>query len=1063
MPLNIYTSNRMERLVTALSRAVTPPLASPFAPEIIVVQSKGMQRWLAMQLAGRFGVWANCRYPFPNAMVRQLFDTVLPESPDSLAFAPEVMTWKIMGLLPELRDHPECTPVRNYLDGDREELRRFQLATRIADTFDQYTLFRPDLLREWEAGRGDDWQALFWRQLATADSGRHRGGLKDDFHRAMADGAPAAGAPPERISIFGVSYLPPYHLEVLTDVARRTEVNLFLLSPCREYWGDIVPARELARRTGDERNYLAEGNPLLASLGRLGRDFSNMVIEQGGVVAAETDLYEEPGNSSLLAALQSDILSLSGTGEDCKKREISPSDRSLQIHSCHGPLREIEVLHDTLLALLEESPGLTPRDIIVMTPDIEGYAPYVSMVFDGHRDPARSIPYSIADRSLAGEGRIADLLLKLLALPGGRLTAAALFDILESEPVRRRFGLDVGEPATIRGWLAETRVRWGADREHRAALGLPAYSENSWAAGLERLLLGYAMPEEGGRLFNGILPYDELEGGSAETLGKLADFVAAATEASRTLPTARTLDGWRDELRRLLAAFVGSQDESAHELAAILTVVESLGVSGEAAGFTGEVGLEVIRLWLTSRLQREEQGYGFMTGGVTFCAMLPMRSIPFRVVALVGMNDGAFPRQGRQTEFDLIARHPRSGDRSLRDEDRYLFLECLLSARDALCISYVGQSIRDNSEIPPSVLVSELLDAVDRGFCVTEGEIRTRLVTRHRLQAFSREYFTAGSGLFSYAEEQCTALREAAADPWRPVPFLTRPLAHPPDEWRDVPVARLIRFFSNPARFFVEQRLGIRLEELTPPLAEREAFALDRLDAYGVKEELLSLLLAGHDPGTLFPVVRSQGILPPGRHGEALWGELIKEIRSFAATITAETGDAHPLPPRDTDIRFGEFRLSGRLHGIWQEQKIAWRPAKLKAKDQLRTWIEHLTLNACASEGYPRDSLLVMRESAVAFGPVEGAGGMLGELLEIYWQGVTTPLRFFPESALAYADKLAWNLESARKKWEPYQGFGEKDDPYFRLCFGQDDPFTSEFEELAKRVMEPLVRHRRLL
>jgi exodeoxyribonuclease V gamma subunit len=1061
MPLNIYTSNRMECLATALSRTVTPPLSSPFVPEVIVVQSKGMQRWLAMQLSRRIGVWANCRYPFPNAMVRQLFDAVLPASADSTAFAPEVMSWKIMGLLTELRDLEECLPLRNYLDNDREELRRFQLAARIADTFDQYTLYRPDLLLEWEEGRGGDWQALLWRCLATTDNDRHRGRLKDDFCRAMAAGTPDPGLLPQRIALFGISYLPPYHLDMLTEVARHTEVNLFLLSPCREYWGDIVPSRELARLPLPQRDYLDEGNPLLASLGRLGRDFSNSVIQRGGGVADEIDLYEEPGCGSLLTSLQSDILALTGTGEGGGRREILRTDRSLQIHSCHSPLREIEVLHDTLLSLLEEIPGLTPREIVVMTPDIESYAPYVSMVFEGRRDSARNIPYSIADRTLAGEGRIAVLLLKLLALPGSRLTAAELFDILESEPVMRRFGLESGELAVIRGWLGETRIRWGADEEHRASLGLPSYAENSWAAGLERLFLGYATAQEGGQLFNGILPFDEMEGDRSQTLGKLAEFVAATVGVSRTLAVPRTLSGWRDELNRLLSDFVGSDDEWAHELAVIAGVVDSLGNSGEAAGFAPEVGLEVVRCWLTTRLQQEEQGYGFMTGGVTFCAMLPMRSIPFRVVALVGMNDGAFPRQGRPPEFDLIALSPRLGDRSLRDEDRYLFLECLLSARDCLVISYVGQSIKDNSEIPPSVLVSELLDAVERGFSPEGGEIRSRLVTRHRLQAFSQEYFSAGSKLFSYDHEQFGALLEASADPWQPVPFLAQPLDAPLDEWRDVTLARLIRFFANPARYFLEQRMGIRLEELTSSLAEREPFSVDHLDAYGVKEEMLKMILHGEEPGNMLPVLRSRGVLPPGRHGEELCRLLVNEVRTFADKIARETGDAQPLPPRDLDLRVGSFRLSGRIQGIWPEKKIAWRCAKLKAKDQLRSWIEHLALCMDQPSGDPCESLLMMQNGDAAFGPVEDADQILETLLELYWQGLTMPLRFLPESALAYADKFAWSLAAAQTKWDPFQGHGEKDDPSFRLCFGPEPPFTPEFEELSRIILEPLVRHRR--
>jgi exodeoxyribonuclease V gamma subunit len=440
-----------------------------------------------------------------------------------------------------------------------------------------------------------------------------------------------------------------------------------------------------------------------------------MVLEISDAASAQKDIYGEPYGAHLLERIQSDILNLSGAEEGMNKRLLDPDDRSLQIHSCHSPMREVEVLYDNLLALLEQLEGLAPRDIVVMTPDIETYAPYIATVFEGCQDPARKIPFSIADRNFTSDGEIASVFLKLVNLPGSRLTVPQLFDILEAAPVSRRFDLDDDELEIIRGWLVETRVRWGMDERDRERFGLPGYRDNSWQAGLDRLFLGYAMPDDGSCLFNGKLPYDEMEGSSAQTLGKLVEFVGSVAEFARKLARPRTLVEWRDELRTLLGEFIAADDDSAREHSAIAGVIEEIGELEDQSGFTEKVEVSVLRSWLSARLAQEENGLGFMTGGVTFCAMLPMRSIPFRVVALIGMNDGAFPRQSHPPGFDLIAKNPRRGDRSLRDEDRYLFLESILSARDSLYLSYVGQSIRDNSEIPPSVLVSEFLDAIDKG------------------------------------------------------------------------------------------------------------------------------------------------------------------------------------------------------------------------------------------------------------------------------------------------------------------------------------------------------------
>ncbi len=1058
MPLKIYTGNRMENLVTALAGVLATPLASPFTPELIVVQSKGMQRWLAMELAKKLGIWANCKYPFPNKMVWQLFCSTLKEMPDISSFSPEVMTWKIMARLPGFLHRAEFAPLRHYLTVDSDGLKLFQLAGKIADTFDQYTLFRPEMILGWEEGRGGEWQEILWRDLAKNATEQHRARLKKDFATLLAQGSPEKEKLPERITVFGISYLPQYHLDIFAAMAEYMEINLFLLSPCREYWGDIVSAREKARQRPVAADYLLEGNPLLASLGKLARDFSNMVINSESIAVDESDLYADCGEGSLLTSIQSDILNLRGAEGLEGKRSISAADRSVQIHSCHSPLREIEVLHDNLLALLETANELAPRDIVVMTPDIEAYAPYISMVFGSSQDTAGKIPYSIADRSLASEGLVAGLLLKLLAVPGSRLTATSVFDILEALPVRGRFGLDGSELEAVRGWIEATRIRWGADEEHRAGFGLPAYRENSWGAGLERLLLGYAMPEEGGRLYHGILPFDEMEGSMTAALGKFAEFVQKIVSLKDDLAGSRPLVEWRDALRATLSDFIAQDDELAFELAAVTAVVDSLESLSTKAGFSEKVELGLIRSWLLARLAEEEKGLGFLTGGVTFCAMLPMRSIPFRVVALVGMNDNSFPRQSRPPGFDLIARNPRAGDRSLRDEDRYLFLEALLSARDYLYISYVGQSIKDNSHIPPSVLVSEFIDTIDRGFTAAGAPVEDRLVSRHRLQAFSRSYFDNSSPLFSYSRENCAAQLEAGGVRRKPAMFMARPLPEPPQEMRDVSLPQLLRFFTNPARYLLENRLQLRLEEVSTPLSEREPFAVEGLDAYSLSQELLEIRLAGESAADYLAIAKCRGLLPPARHGEAVFARASAEVAALAARIEADCAGQTQLEPLHFAQTFGEFKLSGRVDNIRPGRKIAYRCATLKAKDEIRTWLEHLVLNACAPAGYPRESLLIMKDATVTYAPVDNAPQLLEAFLDRYWQGMTMPLRFFPATSLEFAATDA-NFDKARRKYESgFKYTGEGEDPFVRLCFGrEDDPLSGDFAAIALELLTPLL------
>ncbi len=1055
MSLNVYTSNRMELLLETFVESLEQP-ADPFTPETIVVQSKGLQRWLTMELAKRFGVWANADYPFPNTCVWNLFRKVLKDLPEVSPFEPSLLLWRIMRILPLHLEMPVFASLQGYLSGKNHDLKLYQLSGKIADIFDQYTLFRGDMLEKWEAGKENHWQAVLWRALLDEGGNLHRAEIKKRFLQALTEGARSERNFPSRITLFGISYLPQFHLDFLAAVATLIEVNLFVMSPCREYWSDILPARKLVRLSSVDRSHRIEGNPLLASLGRLGRDFSEMIVDYGEACGGADDLYRQAPGSTLLEQIQNDILDLEGAGDTGQsKRAILPDDLSLRISCCHSPMREVEVLHDTLLEMFSAGKDLAPRDILVMTPDIDTYAPYISAVFEGNPESGRRIPYSIADRSIRSEGWMTQALLAIFDLPGKRFPVTGVMDILSFPPVSAAFGFESADLDQLRTWLEELRVRWGMDEDEREREGFPRYRENSWRAGLDRLLLGYAMPDEGA-LFDDILPFDDMEGDNPERAGKLVRFVEMLYGLVEKLDRQRTLPEWEILCREILTDFFSPGEEESQELSFLNSLLDALRNLPAQTGFVDAVGLPVFRSWLCNGMDRQERGLGFMTGGVTFCAMLPMRSIPFKVIVLLGMNDNGFPRQNRPTGFDLIAREPRRGDRSLRDEDRYLFLEAILSARECIVLSYTGQSIRDNAQLPPSVLVDELLEYLGRRFSDGSDYFPARLVTRHRLQPFSPDYFSGEGELSSFSEENYRAVR-SRLEGARPVaPFFTEMLPVPPEELRDISLGELLAFYDNPVKYLLRTRIGIRLDDLAPPLEDREPFGLEPLDAYQVRREMLEQVLAGRDTGQLLALTRAKGVLPPARQGELLFRGLEAQVTEFAAGIRSLTGDLPGLMPLELDVRVGDFRVSGRLSGIWPDLLLRSRCAKRSGRDQMRLWIEHLLLNEMKREGYPVVSVLATTDGALRLLPVKESGACLRLLLDFYWSGLRQPLKFFPRSSFAYGKK--WDLGSA---WNAWCGdyFPEGDDPYYQLCFGASNPLDEEFERVSRAILDPLLQH----
>lgn len=1111
--LRLHTSNRLETLVERLAEVIQTPLRSPLQPELVMVQSQGMARWLKLELAGRMGVCANYSFPFPKVFCAEVLaanaagaptssrlgTTENPASPvvarDVLSRlevgAPtepvldrEVMLWEIMRFLPEMLPQPEFGALRHYLSDRADTRKRFQLAAQIANLFDQYLVFRPELVLAWDAGHpgsadnlDEIWQAALWRRLHQEKPRPHPAGLLKEFGEKAARPGFEPLAAPKRVSVFGISALPPSYLQIFCALGAHVDLHLFLLQPSREYWGQIVNARESERilkamKKGDAaagQLHLEPGNRLLASLGPLGRDFLNLVLETADW--DEDSVFPDPPETNLLQAIQADIFHLRDRGRDeCPRLPVTADDSSLRVHSCHSPLREVEVLYDHLLDWFERDPALTPRDVLVMTPDIEAYAPFIQAVFDSPEETGKRIPFSVADRGIRSSSQVVQAFLGLLDLAATRLEATNVLRILEAEPVRAKFGLAEADLDIIRDWTRKTGIRWGQDARQREGLGLPGLGENTWEQGMRRLFAGYAMAGKGEQMFGDVLPFDDVEGSRAEVLGRLAEYLKRLFDLVAQLKERRPIGQWEEVLLGALDNFFEPGETEVSNLLLIRSTLRGLAGKAAEAGCVEPVELAVVLESLDQTLADDRFGSGFITGGVTFCALKPMRSIPFKVICLIGMNDGAFPRADRHLSFDLMAQKPRLGDRSLRDDDRYLFLETLLSARERLHISYVGQSIRDNSEAPPSVLVSELLDYIAQACELPGADILKRhVVVRHRLQAFSPAYFTgADARLFSYSAENCRASHCGQAARATPSPFLDAPLNEPEADYRNVDAADLAEFFCNPARWLVTRRLGLRLEEQDDALEEVEPFEVGALDGYAIRQELLDKELRGIGVKDALRLMKASGRLPLGEAGAAHFRGLQSDVQSFLAQVRPYLGAGYVEPAR-VDLVLGEFRLAGEIRRLTARGSLHYRCANIKARDLLRLWIQHVVLNA-AHPGQPGcGAVLVGRDRVLAAPPLARAPKLLAGLLEFYWKGLTRPLKFFPQTALAYTEAAVARATGkskqdpvtvAQRKWngDPFtEAPGECEDHYFDLCFRNRDPLDEEFDEVARAVFEPLL------
>jgi exodeoxyribonuclease V gamma subunit len=1049
--LYLYQSNRLEQLgamFTTMAQAV--PLSDPFQPEVVMVQSRGMGRWISLAAARASGIAAHFDFVLPAAYAWRLMRAALPGLPEQSAFSPDILVWRLTGLLPTL-EQAVFAPLQHYLAGGERAV--FELAGQVADIFDQYLVFRPDWIRSWEAGQllglGEDeaWQAALWQQLVALTPGLHRVGMNDAFLPAL-----RADMLPERITLFGISSLAPMYLALIRRLSELTDVCVFLLNPCEEYWGNIVDARGQLQLSGQGLD-VEPDHPLLASLGKQGRDFFDLVSES---MAESTPAFAPAAGHTLLARLQNDVLTLSAPAP----ATVAPEDVSIEIHASHGAMRELEVLKDRLLAMFTADPSLTPADIAVLTPDINSYAPYIDAVF-GARTDAPNIPYSIADRRIEREVPLLASFSALLDLADSRFQADAVLALLDCPALLRRFGLTAQDVPVLQDWVRAAAIRWGRDAAHKQQLGLPADASFTWRWGLDRLLLGGVLPRtlagNASPLFADLLPLSLAHGSQLELLARFSAFYQQLDLLACQWGSAATPAEWVLRLQAGLQALFEPDEDEEQSLTVLREAIDALGSETAAAAFSLPLGLPVIRDALSRRLSQTSPG-GFLAGGVTFCAMVPMRSIPFRVLCLIGMNDGAYPRDERPVSFDLVAQHPRRGDRSRRFDDRYLFLEALLSARETLYLSYVGLSARSNEPLPPSPLVAELLDTL-----FAMGADPAQLCVAHPLQPFSPAcYDNQDARLASFEPSYASALTLARQPPRPFASELGLPAAGAVLQLDD-----FLWFWRLPCRAWLSEQLGIRLGSAQDALPVREPFSLDRDATQTVLNQVVDAGLSERSLSTVRDALRGAGVLPPARLGQACLEGPLRQGRRFAAGLP-DLLKQPALPPLPLRLELEDVTLVGALPGLRSAGRLSYVVRPAFSTELIECWLMHLLLCVSQPEGVAPVTELYAQNGVQRLAWQPDAASLLRPWLAFWRQGQSLPLPFFARTSLAYARHLmdapqdhAGAMQKARDEWDPaFDGkFPQKDEPAVELAFRYAAPLDDpQFAQLAQVLLLPMLQ-----
>ncbi|MEJ7824656.1 MAG: exodeoxyribonuclease V subunit gamma [Solirubrobacteraceae bacterium] len=1086
--LQIHRAERADGLVGALGTILAEPLEDAFAPEVVAVATRGIERWLTQRLSSGLGaspgrgdgICANVDFPSPHRLVVDAVAAASGIDPAADRWRPERAAWALLDVVEDCLGEPWLRTLALHFGSaaqgadETRRARRLTSVRHLAELFDRYALHRPQMLAAWAAGGdaggaerdlppGAIWQAELWRRLRDqiAQPGPAER-LEHACERLRED--PALVDLPRRISLFGLTRLPAGHLRVLRALAAGRDVHLLLLHPSPSFW------ERVAGSAGTGVPIAA--NPLLASWGQDARDMQRVI----GTAGADGDHHHrvEHHAGTLLAQIQHDVRAdhappgPSLRGEPDERPALAPEDRSIQIHSCHGRARQVEVLHDAVLHLLDEDPTLQPRDIIVMCPDIEDFAPLIQATF-GAGDTAGSdtptgdvrpvdLRVRLADRSLRQTNPVLGVVAQLIELAAQRLTASQVLDLADREPVRRRFALDDDDLARAQGWVSQSGIRWGLDAPHRAPFKLDALPAGTWRSGLDRLLLGVAMTEDEQRLFGGVLPLDDVESGSIDLAGRLAELVDRLRSSIEALSAPQAIGSWASAIATAADALTATAPRDAWQRAELQRLVDDIVTEATAGGTvsTTPIALPELRALLANRLRGRATRANFRTGHLTICTLVPMRSVPHRVVCLLGLDDGVFPRRTPRDGDDLMLDDPQVGDRNPRTEDRQMLLDALLAASDRLIITYSGNDERTNTPRPPAVALGELLDVVDATVRVPDGAPRSRLVVRHPLQPFDPRNFVhgalVGGQTWSFDAVTLDGARALTHPRSEPGPFLAQAL-----QALDAPLVELedlVRFAQHPVRAFLRRRLGIGVRDFSDELQDALDVELDGLGRWGVGDRLLRARLSGIEQRTAILAEIARGALPPGVLGKPVIEAVFPTVDAIVSETEHVTGGAAAPSSIDVRLTLGEGRwLLGTVGDVRGDVLLTVTYSRVAAKHRIAAWVRLLALTA-AHPQRPFEAITIGRSGApggvstARIAPLGGdedtrrelALGHLATLSDLHDRGMREPLALYCATSAAYAQASVRGGEpaaAAGKAWTSrYKFDGEDKEPEHQFVLG---------------------------
>ncbi|CAN5827541.1 exodeoxyribonuclease V subunit gamma [soil metagenome] len=1101
MALLTHIASHPDVLVSRLCDELVEPPEDPFASDIVCVPTRGIERWLTQSIASELadrgigdGICANVQFPSPRRLVASVVASVPGLAEVATAWEGTSFTYRVLSTIDTNLGQPWMRLLARHLassDGDAHP-RRLAAAVKLAGLFGRYSRYRPEMIRAWASGEdvGADgsllaeshrWQAELWRSLRAEIGSPSVPELGATMFDPVRRGEVDLGLP-TRLAVYGLTSADPLDLQVLEAVSHTRDVHLFVLHPSPALWKLTSGRMEdpiNPDRVADPTSDLA-AHPFLSSWATESRELQLLLAAHG---ATGTPIPKpNRGQATILSRLQSDV---EGNLPPSFDPELAAAveageDRSVQIHVCHGVRRQVEVLRDAICHVLVADPTLEARDVVIMTPDLATFAPLLEAAFhrgDSSADGVPDLRVRIADRSPAATNPLVRFAASVLDIAGGRLEASVVGELVTRPVVQNRFGFDLAAAGDLMTLVDDSNISWGLDAAHREQWRAGALSDRTWRRGLDRVLTGVFYSDNPVRVVGDTAPLDGMEGQAAEVGGLLAQILDRLAAARRLFSEPLAMSEWASAVStavRMLAAPAWGEEWQWSQLDRLLAETFPMPVGDEP---DPSVTLAEVRRAVSAWADDRPSPLHFRSGDVTVCTLAPMRSVPYRVMCLLGMEDDRFPRSSRNDGADLLVGHERPGDFDRGSQDRQLLMDAVMAAGDHLIVTYAGRDELTNAGFPPAVPIAELIDTLAE---MVGPDTARRVETVHPLQSFSVANFTdrpeTKRGVWGFDPAHLESALAVQARIGRPEP--------PPPQWPEYPdssvidLADLISFLQDPVGQFVKVRLGFSVHGGAEAPDDTIPVDLDPLDRWAVTDRLLRGLWEGHALEQLVARERHGGAIPPG----ALGLNDVAEVTAAALDLHRAACD-HGIDPSSLRPLAGTVDVEGvSVEGTIEVDPVNGHlavvtPSRIRAKQRLGLFVGLVFATALQPDISWTALLLGRRPQGrqhlvVTMGPIESSEGrsrqevaatMLAELVRLYHEGHRQPLPMPCETSYAFQSGLGKGRPQAlRGAAEAWSGkFGEGHGGARSLVLSDlstlDALLATDFERYCARLWRPIV------